>query len=232
VSEKLKILTDKIYEEGVFKAREESEKMLRHAEEEATRIREEAERERILILGQARAQADAQQRKTEAELRMAARKAIAQVQEHLKDLIVEKALTAPLSKGLDDPEILARAMEACAGALERHANGTWTIALASEQMDPIKAALEAGKHRALAGHLVLASSGGTTSGFEVFPEGEGYSIRFDQHFFTTFFSEFLSVETRAWLASPSATQAPPAPPSPPSPPSPPAPPAPHSPPAP
>ncbi|MBI1192219.1 MAG: hypothetical protein GC205_03445 [Bacteroidetes bacterium] len=205
MSEKLKILTDKIYEEGVFKAREESEKMLRHAEQEAARIREEAERERTRILEQARAQAEAQQRKTDAELRMAARKAIAQVQEHLNDLITEKALTAPLAKGLDDHEILARAMEACAGALTRHASGSWTIALQPEQLAPVEAALQAGKHRALAGHLVLAGSGGTTNGFEVFPDGQGYSIRFDQHFFTAFFSQFLSVETRGWLA---ASQAP------------------------
>jgi V/A-type H+-transporting ATPase subunit E len=201
VSEKLKILTDKIYEEGIFKAREESEKMLRHAQEEAARIREEAQRERTQLLDQAQEQVSALKRKTDAELRMAARKSIAQVQEHLKNLIVEKALGAPLAKGLEDADTLARAMEACAGALERNKAGNWAIAVPEEQLAAIKAALEAGKHRALADRLVVTSSAGVDRGFEVFPEGEGYSIRFDQAFFAAFFANFLSLETRTWLAS-------------------------------
>ena len=206
MSEKLKILTDKIYEEGIFKAREESEKLLRHAQEEATRIREEAQRERSSLLEEATTQAAAHQRKTEAELRMAARKSIAQVQEHLKNLIVEKALRAPLAKGLDDPGILASTIAACAGSLQRNEAGNWSIAVPEQQLTQIKAALEAGKHAALADHLVVASSAGIDRGFEVFPEDEGYGIRFDQEFFTAYFSTFLSLETRTWLASSQAPQ--------------------------
>ena len=87
VSDKLKILTEKIYEEGVFKAKEESARILQQATEEAARIRAEAQKEKELMLAQARDQAEAQRKKTESELRLAARKATSKLKEDLRQLV-------------------------------------------------------------------------------------------------------------------------------------------------
>ncbi len=201
MSEKLKILTDKIYEEGVYKAKQESERVLKQAADEAARIRAEARREKEAILAEAESEAQARRRKTEAELRMAARKASSKLQEQLRSIITEQVIEKPLKKSLADPNVMAATLEACMNALNKSESGNWQIALSPEKIEEVKAAMKSGVQDALKSKLIIAANTEPGSGFEVIPEGRGFSIRFDENFFLDYFSNFLSVETRDWIAS-------------------------------
>ncbi len=205
MSEKLKLLTDKIYEEGIFKAREESERLLKKASEEAARIREQAQRERDALLKEAEEQAAAQRRKTEAELRLAARKASTKLSEDLQRLVTEKVIEQPVQEALSSPEVIAQLLVACMQGLEQTGAGNWQVRLSAGQEKQVREALEKGKHSALAQGLRIANHNGVGSGFELAPEGSGYTIRFDKNFFVKFLSGFLTVETRSWIAEENAT---------------------------
>lgn len=200
VSDKLKILTEKIYEEGVFKAKEESARILQQATEEAARIRAEAQKEKELMLAQARDQAEAQRKKTESELRLAARKATSKLKEDLRQLLTEKVIANPVHKGLSDPETLARILVACMESLTRNKAGNFEVSLPPEQAERVKEALEAGKHQTLASELIVGENQTSGSGFEIIPEDAGYRIRFDESFFVAYLADFLSVETRQWVS--------------------------------
>lgn len=199
VSEKLKQLTDKIYEEGVHKAREDSAAILQRANEEAARIREDAQREREQLLQAAKETAAAERRKTATELRLATRKAISQLKESIHQLLTEKVIRDPVRKGLTDPETLAGVLVACAESLQRNKAGNFEIALAPDQALRIRQALEAGKQDLLSSGLVIREQQHKGPGFAIVPEGEGYHIRMDEPFFVELLSDYLSVQTRDWL---------------------------------
>jgi V/A-type H+-transporting ATPase subunit E len=117
MSEKLKALTDKIYSEGITKAKEESAKILAQAKEEASKILEEAKSEKIRIISEAENQAKTNKKKVEAEIKLASQKATNSIKQELRNILTEKIIEAPTKASLQNPDTLKEVIVACLSSL-------------------------------------------------------------------------------------------------------------------
>ena len=78
---KLQELTDKLYNEGLSKGREEGEKVLAQAREEANALLAEAKKEAQAIVAKAEKEAQDRSHKVESDLALAARQTLSQTRQ-------------------------------------------------------------------------------------------------------------------------------------------------------
>jgi V/A-type H+-transporting ATPase subunit E len=103
---KLREITERIYAEGVAKAREEADQLLSKAEKEAALMLSEARREAREILDKAREQADQLSENTQSELRLSARQLMSEVQQAIAGMLTTKLIEQPLEATLHEPGFL------------------------------------------------------------------------------------------------------------------------------
>lgn len=208
MSDKLRQLTDKIYAEGIEKAEAESSRLLEKAKAEAEQIRESAKADAERLRRNAQRDAEATRQQVGAEVALTARKAIGRLKADLKRLVAENALNEPLRKGLSDPATLREVLVALASAMQKDANGHWTVVLAPEQRKKVEEHLEAGKAEVLRQGFSLTDAEGQAYGFRLRPEGEHYTLAFDDQAFAEFLSPYLRLETRQLLGGDFLPEAP------------------------
>ena len=196
MSEKLKALTDKIYSEGITKAKEESAKILAQAKEEASKILEEAKSEKIRIISEAENQAKTNKKKVEAEIKLASQKATNSIKQELRNILTEKIIEAPTKASLQNPDTLKEVIVACLSSLSKTSEGTWNINLPESQAEKVQKAINADKQSNLKSGIKINPSKEISNGFEVVPDGENYQLKFDDETFIQFFGSFLKLETK------------------------------------
>lgn len=199
MSERLKVLTDKIYHEGIEKAREESDRLLEQARKEADAIRSKAEKERNELIDKTKSEMDSYRKKVLAEIRMSARKTANQIKNQLHDMLVEKAIKRPVEESLRDPKVMSEVLKATAGALTRDGSGGWQLEISDEMHRLVHPAVEAAEHNILTEGVTLKAGSDVADGFVVREENGAYKIVFDDATFVNFLSQFLKVETRNLL---------------------------------
>ncbi len=108
---KLRELTDRIYQEGVARARQEAEFILQEARIEAERIREEAEREVNHLRAQSREEAEQLRLNTESELKLTARQALSDLKQRITALIADRLVAEPVQIALSDTAFLQQIIQ-------------------------------------------------------------------------------------------------------------------------
>src|SRR5690606_34832053 len=98
MSEKLRILTDKIYNEGIEKAKLESEQLVEKAKAEAKAIISEAEKYKDKLIADTNQELNNQRKKVEADIKLAAQKAANQLKINIQNLITEQVITQPVKE--------------------------------------------------------------------------------------------------------------------------------------
>jgi V/A-type H+/Na+-transporting ATPase subunit E len=99
---KLQELTDKIYQEGVVKAREEADKIVAEARQQASVILADAQKEATVIVEAAQTQANEAKRNLDAELKMTTLQTLSAVKQQIADLITLKVINAPVEQLFSD----------------------------------------------------------------------------------------------------------------------------------
>jgi V/A-type H+-transporting ATPase subunit E len=201
MSEKLRLLTEKIYEEGIEKAKSESEKLIANARAEADRILKDAQKEKENIINQAAAEAESARRKVEAEIKLAAVKAGNQLRSNIENLLASEQVNKPLTQGLSDPTILKEVLVNCVSALRKSEEGDWTIALSREAEKQIQSWMSDTRAQALQNGIEFNADGQRGQGFKVISKSEGYALEFDAASFERFLGKYLKPETLQLLTS-------------------------------
>lgn len=109
---KLRELTDRIYQEGVARARQEAELILQEARIEAERIRQEAEREVNHLRAQSKEEAEQLRTNTNSELQLSARQAISDLKQKITGLIADRLVANPIKSAMSDTEFLQQIIRA------------------------------------------------------------------------------------------------------------------------
>lgn len=103
---KLRELTDRIYAEGVERARKEAEEILTEARKQAERLVADATRDAERIREHARNEAEQLRENTTSELQLSARQAIADLKQRISSLVAAKLISEPLKDALGDADFL------------------------------------------------------------------------------------------------------------------------------
>jgi V/A-type H+-transporting ATPase subunit E len=190
---KLAELTKKIYAEGVEKAREEAESILKNAREEAEKILEEARREAKKIKEQAEKEAEETQRNAHAELQLAARQASSALKQKIARLVMTEVIDKPVKKAFAEPAFIKELIE----KLIEHwnpeeANGMGArLTLPAETEKRLDEYLSERLRGLLNEGLHIDFDEKQSSGFRVGPADGSYQLSFSEADFENFFKEFL-----------------------------------------
>lgn len=106
MSNKIKELTEKIYNEGVAKAKVEAASIIAKANEEAALIREMARQEKSNILQDAKEQLIEYEKNMKAEVQLASRQAINSLKQQVKTLVVTAQVEFPVKEAFKNSDFI------------------------------------------------------------------------------------------------------------------------------
>ena len=196
---KLQELTDKLYNEGLSKGKQEGEEILAKAKIQAEETVAKAKAEAEAIVAAARKEAEDLKTKVQGDLKMAAGQSIAATKKDIETLIVTKMTAEETAKALTSAEFVKEVILAVAKGF----NTEESIDLEVILPEKLKAELEP----FVAGELAKALKGGVEAsftkkiagGFTIGPKDGGYFISFTEETFNALISEYLRPATKKIL---------------------------------
>ena len=196
---KLQELTDKLYNEGLSKGKQEGEEILAKAKAQAEEIIAKAQAEAAQILAAAQKQAEEVKTKTASDVKMAASQSIAATRKDIETLIVGKMTDEAVKKALSTPDFIKEIIKAVAEKFTTDG----PVELALILPESLKKNLEPFVTKELATILnagVEASfSKKVSGGFKIGPKEGSYFISFTEETFNQLISEYLRPTTKKLL---------------------------------
>ena len=196
---KLQELTDKLYNEGLSKGKQEGEEILAKAKVQAEEIIAKAKAEAEAIVTAAKKEAEDLKTKVQGDLKMAAGQSIAATKKDIETLVVTKMTAEETSKALTSAEFVKEVILAVAKGFTTEEPVDLEVILPEK----LKAELEP----FVAGELAKALKGGVEAsftkkiagGFTIGPKDGGYFISFTEETFNALISEYLRPATKKIL---------------------------------
>ena len=188
---KLQELTDKLYNEGLSKGKQEGEAILQEATAKADSILAEARKEADGIIAKARKEAEELKTRVNADLKMAANQSIAATKQDIEKIVVAKITDKEVKTALSSADFLKEIITAVA----RNFNAAEPVDLEVVLPESLKKEMEPFVAKELSSIL---KSGITASfskkiggGFTIGPKDGSYFISFTDETFTDLISEYL-----------------------------------------
>ena len=196
---KLQELTDKLYEEGLSKGKEEGARILEDARQEAERILAEAREAADGIEEKARKAAAEMQAKVESDLKMASAQALQATRQDIEGLITAKITDATVSAALADPAFLKKIITAVAERFSTQESSDLALVL-PESLKAEPEPFVQGELASILGKGVSASfSKKTAGGFSIGPKDGSYFISLSDETFKSLIANYLRPVTRKFL---------------------------------
>ncbi len=196
---KLQELTEKLYNEGLSKGKQEGEAFLEQAKKEAENIVSNARKEAEAIIEKARREAEDLKVKTGGDLKMAASQSIAATRQDIESLIVAKITDKEVKTSMSSAEFIKGIITEVAKGFNADDPKDLELVLP----ESLKKELEPFVQTELAGILnadISASfSKKISGGFNIGPKDGGYFISFTDETFKELISEYLRPATRKIL---------------------------------
>mgnify|MGYP004445035995 CR=1 FL=1 len=194
---KLQVLTDRLYNEGLARGKQDAETLLEEARKKSSDIISEAKDEAAKIIESARREAEALRTKTEGDIKMASSQVMQQLRQQIEKLVTSSAVDAPVRGALSDSDYVSELIVSVVNAF----NPAEGLAVPLEVILPksIKDATENTVAKALSSAVAKGVEFSATDrfdgGFRVAPKGEGYFVDFTDESFTALISEYLRPAT-------------------------------------
>jgi|SRR5574344_349579 V/A-type H+/Na+-transporting ATPase subunit E len=198
---KLQELTDKLYNEGLSKGRQDAEEMKSKAKTEAASIIKEANAKAKEIIANAEKEAKELTHKTENDIIMASSQTISKIKQEVENAIVSEALINGVNSSINDVEFLKSIILEIVKSFNP-ANSE-PVALDIILPASIKAQLEEFMKDKIAAicnkGIEIQFSNDLVSGFKIGPSAGGYKISFAGDDFQKILSEYLRPKTKTLL---------------------------------
>ena len=196
---KLQELTDKLYNEGLAKGKQEGEEILAKAKVQAEEIVAKAKAEAAAIVSAAEKTAEDHKTKVEGDAKMAASQKLAATKKAIETLVVTKMTAGEVAKALTSAEFVKEVIMAVAKGF----NAEEPVDLEVVLPESLKGELEAFVTKELATVLKTNVEASFTKkiagGFTIGPKDGGYFISFTEETFNALISEYLRPATKKIL---------------------------------
>ncbi|MGM0612855.1 MAG: V-type ATP synthase subunit E [Bacteroidota bacterium] len=196
---KLKELTDKIYQEGIEQANKEADEIINNAKKEAEKIKKEAQAEKDKIIKEAKEEAENQKKSVETELKLASNQAVNALKQKITDLITAEAIDKQTKEAFNDPEFVKQIIIKLVENWTSENESDLTVILPAKEKKKLEENLKADMQNALNKGLEIKYDDNIKSGFTITPQDGSYKIRFNDETFNNFFKEFMRPKTRKLL---------------------------------
>lgn len=196
---KLQELTDKLYNEGLSKGKQEGEAIVREAKAKAEEILANAGKEAERIIAQANKDAEELKSKVTGDLKMAARESLAATKQDIEKMIIARIDEKEIRSALTAPAFLKEIISCVAKNFSPDSPADLEVVLP----ESLKKEMEPFVKKELAGILKSGIearfSRKINGGFTIGPKDGGYFISFTDETFTELISEYLRPATRKIL---------------------------------
>jgi V/A-type H+/Na+-transporting ATPase subunit E len=184
---KLQELTDKIYNEGVEKAREEARLIIESAEKQASEIVAKAESEASHLIAKAEARSSELSKNTRSELKLFAQQSVNALKTEITNLIAGEIVSDSVKAATADKNFMQQAI---LKLVEQWAKNQQVV-IQTADAEALTRYFEANAKALLNKGVTIEQANGVKAGFNIIPEKEGYKITLGEEEFIAYFKEFL-----------------------------------------
>ncbi len=196
---KLQELTDKLYNEGLSKGREEGEALLAKAKSQAADIVAEAEKKAAEIMTKAEKEAEAYKVKVAGDLKMAASQSVQATRKDIEDLVVFKMTGSATEKALSDEAFVKEVIKAVAEKFNAETAMDLNLVLPETLKSSLEPFVKNELSTILKGQVNASFSKKIAGGFTIGPKDGSYFISLTDETFKELISEYLRPATRNLL---------------------------------
>lgn len=196
---KLQELTDKLYNEGLSKGREEGEALLAKAKSQAADIVAEAEKKAAEIMTKAEKEAEAYKVKVAGDLKMAASQSVQATRKDIEDLVVFKMTDSATEKALSDEAFVKEVIKAVAEKFNAETAMDLNLVLPETLKSSLEPFVKNELSTILKGQVNASFSKKIAGGFTIGPKDGSYFISLTDETFKELISEYLRPATRKLL---------------------------------
>lgn len=196
---KLQELTDKLYNEGLSKGKQEGEEFLAKAKVQAEDILAKAKAEAAAIIAAANKEAEDLRTKVQGDLRMAANQSVAATKKDIETLVLAKMTEAEVKKALTSAEFVKEVILAVAKGFSTEEPVDLEVVLPETMKKDLEPFVASELTKVLKSDVQASFSKKVAGGFTIGPKDGGYFISFTDETFNALISEYLRPATKKIL---------------------------------
>ena len=196
---KLQELTEKLYNEGLSKGKQEGEEILAKAKVQAEEIVAKAHAEAAAIVAAAKKDAEDLKTKVESDVKMAANQSVAATKKDIETLVVAKMTEAEVKNALTSADFVKEVVLAVAKGFNTEEPVDLEVVLPEALKKDLEGFVAKELANALKGNVEASFSKKVAGGFTIGPKDGGYFISFTDETFNALISEYLRPATKKLL---------------------------------
>lgn len=201
MTNKVQELTEKIYNEGINKAKADAEKIIAEAKKEAGTIIQSAQKEREAILAQAKKEVAEVKTNANAEMQLAARQFISHVKQQITNAITAEQVEKKVKEAFNDTDFLKNMILTLVKNWNAQSQDQpeLQLLLSEKETNELSDFFESKAFEALNKSIEVKWDEKVKNGFKIGPKGGGYIIRFSDVDFENYFKKYFKEKTRNLL---------------------------------
>ena len=196
---KLHELTDKLYNEGLSKGKQEGEELLAKAKVQAEEMIAKAQAEAAQIVAAAQKQADEIKTKVASDIRMASSQSLAATRNDIETLVVGKMTDEAVKKALTSAEFVKELIQAVAAKFTTEGPVDLALILPESLQKELEPFVNNELAKILGAGVEASFSKKVSGGFKIGPKNGGYFVSFTDETFNELIAEYLRPATKKIL---------------------------------
>ena len=196
--DKIQELTQKLYEQGLVKGKEEGEAILAKAREEASALLKKAQEEADAIVEQARREAADYRTQVEGDVKLASTQSLQATRSAVENLIVAKAV-APVGEALSGAGYLKEIITAVAQRFSAQESADMALVLPEKLQKELEPFVKGELAKTLGKGVEVAFSKKMAGGFKIGPKDGSYFISLTDDSFKELIGAYLRPATKQIL---------------------------------
>ena len=197
--DKLQELTQKLYDEGLAKGKQDGEALLQKAQSEAEGIIKQAKEEAEAILAKARKEADDFKVKVEGDVKMAAQQSVQATRTDIENLVVAKTVDATVDKALANEDYIKGIITAVAQKFSADEPADLSLVLPESLKAGLEPFVKNELGKLLGKGVEAAFSKKVAGGFKIGPKDGGYFVSLTDETFKDLIGSYLRPATKKLL---------------------------------
>ncbi len=196
---KLQELTDKLYNDGLAKGKEEGDKYLAQARQEAEKIVEEAKAKAAQIVSKAEKDAADLAGKAKSDVRMASEQALQATRKDIENILTDSIVKEETAKALADADLLKEIILAVAKNFSAQESADLEVVLPESLKKELEPWVSASLAKNLKGGVKASFSKKVAGGFTIGPADGGWFVSLTDETFVALIGEYLRPITKKLL---------------------------------
>ena len=197
--DKLQELTQKLYEEGLAKGKQDGEALLEKAKSEAEGIVKQAQEEAEAILAKARKDAEDFKVKVEGDVKMAAQQAVQATRTDIENLVVSKVVDGTVDKALANEDYIKGIITAVAQKFSADEPADLSLVLPESLKSALEPFVKNELGKLLGKGIDASFSKKVAGGFKIGPKDGGYFVSLTDDTFKDLIGSYLRPATKKLL---------------------------------